>query len=373
MSKRIFHIFILIILSLSTVFAIQAQTQDTEDTCSSSVEPVITTDASTVDYTLSEPIVDELGSSTFTINYTVSGTATVDDYGMVYAAARINFREDPTYEWGDIQDLLEVGTIVQACGNEEGDFIEVQLLGESVSVINEYSPDIALEGDTGWIYATFFEPVAFEVSASEEGALELTLTPEELAVFTDPITGEIIDQEGLDAYIDTKVRELITEDLATFEFTAVAIDDEAGATEIETWQEELLTGEGEEWDALREIYLNEEGDLSDATSLDNGGEEEGALENSSSNNGQFEEGRTNEFDCDGYGNSCENRSENAQANGNTNDVNKFGCVGRGNSCNAGNNNSDDDNVNSNSGNNGNGNGNGNSNGNGNGKNKNKGK
>ena len=166
----VFIFFALILLTLGTVFAVQAQTEDTEDTednCTSSVDPVITTDASMVDYTLSEPVEDESGNSTFTISYTVSGTATVDDYGMVYAAARVNFRDEPTYEWGDIEDLLEIGTIVQACGGQEGDFIEVQLLDESVSVANEYSPDIALEGDTGWIYNTFFEPISFDIETTE--------------------------------------------------------------------------------------------------------------------------------------------------------------------------------------------------------------
>ena len=356
------------IASLMT-FILVANAQTGTDTCLAVVEnPDITTDSSTVDYELTaELVIDENGDATivYSAEYLIEGSATLDDYGMVYAAARVYFRENPDYEWESIQDLMEVGTIIQNCGETDGDFTSIQLLDESVSMSNDGVPTLSSISDTGWMYTYFFEPITVTVNISEtqvvsvsgtatsdfstEGTYEIvceegvggtigildengdfvaiSLTPDDGTTLTcDGITGEVVITPALT--LSTSISESISATNAEFEYQ---VGDDQAIAAVEEWQETVIADC--ESGSTHEL-LNEDCEFIDNTSADFGGEEEGPLQFHAATNGQFDEGRTNEFDCPGQGNSCHNKSANAQNNGYVGDVNKFGCIGRGNSCNA---------------------------------------
>ena len=390
--KYLHHVILLIgIVSLMSIIITTVYAEVDSETCTTTVQPEATTDPTTVPYSVSSTsvVINSVTSATvtYTAEYELEGAATVEDYGIVYAAARVYLRENPDYEWESIQDLMEVATIIQQCGETDGDFTLIQLLEDSVSMANDGVPDLSELGDLGWMYTYFFEPVPFEVTTSVSRTVEAVI---EIEFVYDPpleewynaasgtftvvsntsgtlgvmVSGTFvaldditIDPEGSSLIFDISgvsgtftvvyepvtpvsgseadlaIKTAISSDVDSFVFPPYVVSDTEGVEAVDEWKENVLSGNPDFADDA-DKYLNQDGELIDNTSEDLGGEEEGPLQFEADTNGKFDEGRTNDFDCPGQGNSCNHKSANAQNNGYVGNVNKFGCIGKGNSCNA---------------------------------------
>lgn len=253
-----------------------------------------------------DPVLDDEGNPTYSATYTQTTETTITDYGYIYAAGRVYIRE--TTNTDDMPEgLLEIGTTVQICGettDENGD------TWSYVQVVDEENADLIPDSDAeGWVFGSFLEIV--EITVTDEDTVTIDVT-------------EFVDENG-DLLVDEPVEE--GEEPAEGEEPVEPVDYESLLLEalLEAYNEAVAVEDEVEIDipALAVEAVAEEDPVNPE------------LVNAAPNEGQFEEGATNDFDCQGMGNSCNTAAaENSNNQGYVGDVNKFGCVGRGNSCNA---------------------------------------